>query len=165
VLIISAGTTAAPIGQGLLTVSLTPSNATHVRPGWRIRGLTDTNFITSARTTQPQIGGGSYPIEFKPVPAFLEPSNVTVSVAVGQEVIVQAIYIPVPPLLSFSYSNGLRLDGVAGASYRVEHTTNLSTAPSWRPLTTQTLGSSSILVSNTRPASIARGFYRAVLVP
>src|SRR5207249_4384082 len=113
----------------------TPSNATNIRPGWRIRGLTDTNFITDARSTLGLIGGGGYPLEFKPVPGFLEPSNITVQVEVGQEVIVQAIYLPDPPTLGFSYSSGLRLDGAAGARYRIESATNLTGPSNWAALT------------------------------
>jgi hypothetical protein len=165
VIIISPGITVPQAGSSLLTVSLTPPNTTNVRPGWRIRGFRDTNFITDAHTTKALIGGGDYPMEFKLVPGFLEPSNITVSVAVGQEVVVQAIYIPDPPSLRFSYSNGLTLIGAAAAKYRVEYVTNLTAPLVWTPLTTLTLSNPSVTIANTRPAISGSRLYRAVLVP
>jgi hypothetical protein len=165
VIVISPGFTVPQAGTGLLTVNLAPSNATNVRPGWRIRGLTDTNFITDARSTLGLIGGGGYPLEFKLVPGFLEPSNITVEVTVGQEVMVQAIYIPDPPTLGFSYSNGLALKGGAAAKYRVEYATSLTAPITWTPLTTLTLSNASVAIPNTRPATSGLRVYRAELVP
>jgi hypothetical protein len=165
VAIISPGITAPAASVGLLTVSLSPSNAANVRPGWRIRNFNDTNFITAPLTTNEFTEGGSLAIEFKPVPAFDEPSNVTVQIVLGQEVIVQAIYVPCSPSLGFSFGNGLSLNCAVGATYRVEYTTNLGPAANWTPLTTQTLSSSSVTIPNTRPANSGRRFYRAVLMP
>ena len=75
VTLLSPGITAPPFGTGLLTVSLAPSNASSFGPGWRITDYTDTNYITDALATVALIGGGNYPIEFKPVPGFITPSN------------------------------------------------------------------------------------------
>ena len=165
VTLLSPGITAQPFGTGLLTVNLAPSNASSFRPGWRIMGYTDTNFITDALATVALIGGGSYPIEFKAVPGFLTPSNRTVLMAVGGVVTLQADYVPIRPLLGFDYNNGLSLSGATGATYRVEFATSLTTPVDWTPLTTFALVNSPFTVSNTLPATDASGFYRAVLVP
>ena len=165
VTLLSPGITAPPFGTGLLTVSLAPSNASSFGPGWRITDYTDTNYITDALATVALIGGGNYPIEFKPVPGFITPSNRTVLIAVGQTVTLQAEYVPVRPLLSFDFTNGLSLSGATGANYRVEFATNLTTPVNWTPLTNLTLVSSPFAISDTHPSTDGSGFYRAVLVP
>ena len=165
-LLLSPGTTTPPTGSGLLIVSLTPSNAIHSRPGWRIMGLTDTNYFEeTARTTVAVIGGGNYPIEFKPIVGFMTPSNRTVTVAVGGLVTIQGDYVGIRPQLGLNRTNGLILGGGIGATYRVEFKTNLTTQTTWTPLTSFTLSTSSLLLSNTRPATNGNRFYRAVLVP
>jgi len=163
---LSPGQTISPIGTGILNVSLTPSNLPNFRPGWRIGGLTDTNYFDgSALTTVAVIGGGNYPIEFKSIPGFLTPGNRTVSVAVGGLVTIQADYVPVYPQLGFSRATGLSLSGDPGATYRVEFTTNLTAPVTWTPLTTLKLLTSSVTLSNTQLAPTGQRFYRSILVP
>ena len=163
--VLSLRQTTSVTGTGILTVSLTPSNAVNIRPGWRIAGLTDTNYFTDALTTVAVIGGGGYPIEFKPVPGFITPSNRTVTVAVGGLVTIQGDYVGIRPQLGLNRTNGLILGGGIGATYRVEFKTNLTTQTTWTPLTSFTLSASSSLLSNTRPATNGNRFYRTALVP
>ena len=95
----------------------------------------------------------------------IEPSTTTVQVVEGQEVIVQAIYLPVPPSLGFSYSNGLRLNGAKDAWYRINYATKLTARLAWTNLTTLKLSGPSVTIPNTRPATTGNRFYRAELVP
>src|SRR5262245_2575548 len=118
-----------------------------------------------ALATVALIGGGSYPIEFKAVPGFITPSNRTVLMAVGGVVTLQADYVPIHPLLSFDYTNGLSLSGATGATYHVEFATNLAMPINWMPLTNLTLLNSPFTISDTRPTADGGGFYRAVQVP
>ena len=164
--LLSPGQTVSPTGTGILTVSLTPSNAVNVRPGWRIRGLTDTNYFDeTALTTVAVIGGGGYPIEFKPVPGFITPSNRTVTVAVGGLVTIQGNYVGMGPQLGLSRTNSLILSGATGATYRIEFATNFSAQTIWSPLTSFTLVNTSFSLSNTVSPASGQRFYRAVLVP
>ena len=77
----------------------------------------------------------------------------------------QAIYVPVPPSLDFSYTSGLKRNGAIGARYRVEYASNLNQPITWTPFRTQTLANTSITFSNARPAGSNRRFYRAILQP
>ncbi len=165
VIIVSPGQTAAPFGTGLLTVNLTPSNAGNTRPGWRITGLTDTNYLTDPLMTVALLAGGSYPVEFKPIPGFIPPSNRTVSIALGGQVTIQGDYVGIRPQLGLNRTNGLMLSGGSiGATYRVEFATNFPQAV-WSSLTSFTLINSSFPLSNTVPPTNGNRFYRAVLVP
>ena len=163
---LSPGVTAPAFGAGLITVNLSPSNATSARLGWRIAGFSDTNFITTPSATMSLIGGASYPVEFKFATGFLTPSNRTVMVAVGGLVTIQGNYISLQPAISFSRSNGLNFQGVVGSNYRVEFTTNF-TAPTniWTTLTNITLTNNSQIIGGTLPPKTGRRFFRAVLGP
>lgn len=165
VTLLAPGITATPFGTGLLTVSLTPSNALNVLPGWRVANAGFSDYVTDPSVKAALVGGSDYVIEFAAVPGFITPTNRLIHMDVGGMVTVEADYVPIRPLLSFNYTGGLSLNGATGAIYRVEYATNLSTATSWTPLTTQTLVNPSLSVSNTRPAAVGRRFYRAVLVP
>jgi hypothetical protein len=160
---VSPGQTAAPLGSGLLTVNMTPSN-TGLLPGWRIIGL-NTNYFTDPLTTVALIGGGSYPVEFKPIPGYITPSNRTVTIAVGGLVTIQANYISLTPQFSLNRANGLVVSGIAGRMYRVDFATNFSSNMIWLPLTSFTLANPSLILSNTRPPTNGNRFYRVVLLP
>jgi hypothetical protein len=146
-------------------VRLSPSNSASIRPGWRIAGNQNTNFITNALSTVALIGGGGYPVEFKSIPGFITPSNRIIQMAVGGKVSIQADYVPASQQLSLNSMAGLTLLGGAGARYRVDFATNLTPPPAWMPLTTFTLSGSSLLLTNTRPTNAGSRFYRSVLVP
>ena len=163
--VLSPGITAPPFGEALLIISLTPSNATHVFPGWRIAQSGDTNYTTEVITKVGLVAGGDYNLEFKPAPGFVAPSNRTVTAILGQIITLNAKYVPIPPLVDFSSTEGLRLNGAADANYRVDYATNLAMPTIWTPLITQMLGGSSAIISNTRPTSTSARFYRAVLLP
>jgi V8-like Glu-specific endopeptidase len=162
---VSPGQTAPPLGTGLLTVSMTPSNMIGVRPGWRVSGIEDTNYFTDALTTVALVGGGGYPIEFKGVPGFLTPSNRVVQVAVNQVVRLPVQYEPIRPGLSLQGGFNLSLSGPTGISYRVEYATNLAPPVLWMPWTTQTVLTSPLIISNIYSSSNNARFYRATWSP
>jgi hypothetical protein len=162
VTIFSVGLSTTAFGTGLLTVNLAP-NLNNFHPGWRITGLSNTNFNSDMSSTVSLIGGAGYPLEFKSVSGFIAPSNVTVLVGVNQSVTVQANYAFIQPAMKLSGLTNLTFTGATGATYRVDYTTNLLATP-WIPLYTQTLSSSSITVSNLGPATNKARFFRTVLL-
>src|SRR6185369_11718044 len=86
-------------------------------------------------------GGGSYPIEFKPVPGFVTPSNRTVTVQIGQTVSLTANYAPILARLTLAGrpTNGtlqLKLNGPTLTSYVLDSATNLRTPIAWQPIRT-----------------------------
>ena len=165
VIVLSPGITTPPFGTGLLTVKLSPSSARSSRPGWRIAGDQNADFLTNSQLTVALIGGGGYPIEFKAIPGFLAPSNRTIQLAVGGTVTIQADYVPIPSQLTLNSLAGLSIVGGLGASYSVEFATNLTPPSRWMPLTTVTLAGSTLVLSNTRPIQTGQRFYRSVLMP
>lgn len=158
---LGSGLTATTFGTGLLAVNLTP-NIANFLPGWRIKGGADTNYTVGLATTASLVGGGSYPVEFKPVPGFITPSNRIVDVIVNQTATINADYAPIRPVLNFLSRTNLSITGATGAVYRVEFSTNLL---NWTPLLTQTLTSSSVIISNLGPATNKARFFRTVLLP
>jgi len=165
VAILGSGLSAPAFGTGQLTVSMNSASATGIRPGWRVVGSPDTNYLTGTQSTVALFGGGSYPIEFRVVPGFITPSNRTIQMAVSGNVTLQADYVAIRPLLSLNRASGLSLSGGTGAIYRVEFVTNLIPTASWIPFTNFMLSSDPQTISNTRPATNGTRFYRAVLVP
>jgi len=158
---LGSGLTSTAFGTGLLAVNITP-NGGNFRPGWRIKGGTDTNYTVGLTTTASLVGGGGYPVEFKPVPGFITPSNRTVQVAVNQTATINVDYIPIRPVLTFYSLTNLICSGATGAVYRVEFSTNLL---NWSPLLTQTLTSGSVTITNLGPTTNKARFYRTVLLP
>jgi hypothetical protein len=158
---------AAPMfGTGQLTVNLSSGGAAGVAPGWRIKGTADPAFILDQQTTLPLVGGGEYPLEFKVIPGFLTPGDRIVQIAVGQQVAVSGIYVPIIPTLSLTPGAELSFTGGNGASYIVEYTTRLLNENTvWIPYSTQTLSSGSITLPNPGLGADNARYYRVRLAP
>ena len=66
-----------------------------------------------------------------------------------------------PPAISIAMYPGITINGLVGATYRVEYTNDLE-VPSWTPLGTVVLPSTPFLYTDSTGAHLPRRFYRVI---
>lgn len=110
--------------------------------------------------------GGSFNIKFKPVPGLLSPGGEALVVSCDQNLTIIANYqlVPQPQLLIVPAAD-LRLLGSSGVTYRIEKAFNLPALSNWNPVSTVTLNSASLTLTNIRPTTNGAGYFRARVLP
>ena len=108
-------------------------------------------------------------VSFTLVPGFSTPADFPVTMALGQDAILDVTYGPAvveAPVLFFSSTNGLRVSGTAGATVRLQFREAL-VAGDWSdvPGKVFTLGAGPVTVLTAAEGAAAPGFYRALITP
>ena len=168
VITVSPGQGISATNAGNVGINLGPPAAVQAGAGWRVQG--DTAYSPSGyyeRVTSTN----AIIIEFAPIPGWNPPANnQTIAVYGGQITNVTALYSDLPPSLSYSPAEGLRLFGASMLTYRIESTTNLSQPIGWITnatisLSNLTLTNNSKVIAGTRPDNSTRRFFRASRTP
>jgi hypothetical protein len=151
---------------------LAPPAAVRAGAAWRLQCATcDTNSNYSPSSyAVPVDSTNALAAEFKPIPGWNLPTNQTVVLLPGDIRSYTAFYTELPPRLSYSSDDGLRLFGASELTYRIESTTNLRSMINWITNTTITLNNltltnNSQVIGGTKPGNSGRRFFRAVRTP
>lgn len=150
-------------GLGYLQVHVGPAAALAAGGGWRLAGGTNlfssdpnhTDFVTVQTT---------YAVEFATADGWGSPPNRSVTVPLGQLTVIEARYVLLPPVLTFTRGTGIGITGATGTTYRIEYRTKL-TSGAWLPLRTNTLGAGFNLLLPWPPTNGPAAFYRVVWLP
>jgi hypothetical protein len=143
-------------------VWLAPPAAVQAGAGWRLHG--DTTYGTATNYTRIVTTNGTG-IEFKPIAGWNTPTNRGVSISAGTiNVITNASYTVIPPLMVADAIHGIALTGTTGTVYRLEYRTNLVLGQ-WLPLKTNTLGAGINTLLPWPPTNGPAAFYRVVWLP
>jgi sugar lactone lactonase YvrE len=151
---------------GYLSFRLGPPAAVTAGAGWRLQG--DMNYSSATNYTRAINSTNAITIEFKPIPGWILPTNVMVSIVPGIRRIVDANYAPETrqPRLSVLSTNGdieLRLmEGIDGQAYQIEKRSSL-TEGAWE--TVSIMSNSFNLVLPKPGANEPTMFYRARSLP
>jgi hypothetical protein len=157
-----------PFCSGWVEVHVGPASALNAGAAWRVSPAYSqysayTNF--TAQTGRIPVQNGSFAIEFRDIPGFVGPTNITNQVYCNQGIAIYPSYTVEPPQLLWT-SNSLNITGISGTSYRIDYTDSLCANPVWTPLVMSvTLTNAITPVGNINGTNQGSRFYRTVWLP
>ena len=143
---------------GYLILQLGPPSAVQAGAAWKLANQPASYYSTANPSLQEVTTTNAVQVQFKPIPGWNLPANVSVTVSPSVILTNFANYTVTNPLLALDLANGLRLSGTTNTTYQIQSNSSL-TGGAWIPFLTNTLASPGINLITNKPAP---GFYRAL---
>jgi V8-like Glu-specific endopeptidase len=146
----------------ILRVDLGPTAAVQAGAGWRRQG--ENEYSSDPNSVRLVPAGQPVTLEFAALPGWNAPVSWS-QAEISGEVVVEANYTVVPPVMVVDGATGIGLVGTTGTTYRIEQMDVGAGSATWVPINTNTLvPGTNVLITLPRETPNA-ALYRAVWIP
>jgi hypothetical protein len=141
-----------------LVWSIEPASAVLAGGGWKLTSQSDAYYSTAATSLQEITSTNAFTVQFRQIPGWIAPTNISVPVTNGTVVTNIALYTVTNPAMTIDPVLGLGLTGTANTKYQIQSNNSLG-GGTWIPFKTNTLNSAGTVVITNTPRP---GYYRAL---
>jgi hypothetical protein len=141
-----------------LAWQIKPAAAVQAGAGWKLTSQSDAYYSTNALSLQEITSTNAFTVQFRQIPGWIAPTNVSVPVTNGLVVTNIALYTVTNPAMTINPALGLGLAGTANTTYQIQ-SNNSIVGGTWTPIKTNTLNSAGTAVITNNPGP---GYYRAL---